>query len=111
MVAKVVKNCIRTGKSHVLFDPLAFDHQAAPQIPPPGPLLQLIATATHGQGLVLFDTLAVDHKTMLPLPVNGSFAPTGGSAQLFKVEAGGALTPLTPARTFFGTDLPEAARV
>jgi len=70
-----------------------------------------VALSTYAQGLVLFDTLAVDHKTMLSQAVNGTTAPTGGTAQLFKVEAGGALTALTPATTFFGTDVPEAARV
>ncbi|MGV3772054.1 MAG: PEP-CTERM sorting domain-containing protein [Verrucomicrobiales bacterium] len=68
----------------------------------------LVALSASAQGLVLFDTLAVDFQVRGP----GNVAPGSGiTAQLFQVGAGGALTPLTPATTFLGTDVPEAARV
>jgi len=69
-----------------------------------------VALSTNAQGLVLFDTLAVDFKTVFMGKGIASPPPAGTTAQLVKVEPGGGLTPLTPTTTFFGADVPEAAR-
>jgi len=69
-----------------------------------------VALATYAQGSFNFSTFDVDYKVKLPDGV----APAGNDAsvmaQIFRVMGDGSLVGIIPARPFYGTDVPEAAR-
>jgi hypothetical protein len=63
----------------------------------------LVTAATYGQGQVAFANRVGAAGLDAPVKIQGTENGPGSaySAQLFLVGAGGALTPLTPATTFF----------